>query len=90
MASFSSLKDSVTSLLGEAGSNLISGSEEIPLSKDKHEKTMIFPECIVVSGNLYTSFQIIENTIFFMVNPQAVCMKMSTLTSAAVFCRWFH
>lgn len=44
IASFSSLKDSVASLLGEADRKLISslGSEQIPLKKDKREKTPIF------------------------------------------------
>lgn len=64
MASFSSLKVSVASLLGEADDNLISslGSEQIPLQKDKH-KTLIFLEYIVVSGNLYTSLQIIAKPV---------------------------
>lgn len=65
MASFSSLKVSVASLLGEADGNLISslGSEQIPLQKDKHKTTLIFLEYIVVSGNLYTSLQIIAKPI---------------------------
>lgn len=66
MASLSSLKDSIASLLGEAGSDVIYslGSEQIPLKKGKHEKTLIFLEYIVVSGNLYTGLHTMAKSIF--------------------------